>query len=113
MYVRTALVAALLAITTATASHAAATDRDRFLSRIERYAVYVGTDKVATIVDAVAKGRMACVCTETGSLSRRPGVLTVGEGADGLITFCAIPQFDADGALELAVGCQSFIPLAK
>jgi len=110
MYVRTTLITALLAV--ATASHAAS-DRDRFLDRIERYAVYVGSAKVATIVDAVPKAKMACVCTETGALARRPGLLTVGEGADGLTTFCVIPSFDESGTLELAVGCQSFVPLAR
>lgn len=112
MYVRAALIGGLLAIATATASHAA-TDRDRFLDRIERYAVYVGTAKVPTIVDAVPKAKMACVCTETGSLARRPGLLTVGEGTDGLLTFCAIPHFDENGALDQAAGCQSFVPLAR
>src|SRR5262245_4899359 len=110
MYFRTALIAALLSI--ASLGHAA-TDRDHWLKLLEKYAVFVGSDKVPTVVDAVPRAKMACVCTETGSLFRRPGLLTVGEGADGLITFCVIPLFDENGALESAAGCSTFIPLAK
>ncbi len=112
MHVRAALIAGFLAISSATASHAA-TDRDRFLDRIERYAVLVGTPKVPTIVDAVLKAKMACVCTESGSLAGRPGLLTVGEGVDGLLTFCAIPHFDESGALDSAAGCPSYVPLTR
>jgi hypothetical protein len=111
MYVRTALIAALLSI--ATLAHAAATDRDRWLKLVEKYAVRVGTPEVATVVDAVPHARMACVCTESGSLFRRPGFLVVGEDEQGLSTFCVVPTFDPSGALELAAGCTTFVPLAK
>jgi hypothetical protein len=110
MYVRTLLIAALLAI--ATSSHAG-TERDRWLTFLQKYAVQVGTDKVPTLVDAVGRAKAACVCTETGSLEHRPGFLVVAEGTEGLVATCAIPSFDLNGALEMAVGCWSFVPLAK
>jgi hypothetical protein len=110
MYVRTALIAALLSI--GTLSHAG-TDRDRWLKLLEKYAVYIGTPKTASLVDAVRYAKSACVCTQDDSLNHRPGFLTVAEGVDGLISTCAIPLFDENGALENAVGCWSFVPVAK
>ena len=110
MYARTAMIAALLSI--ATVTHAA-TDRDRWLTRLDNYAVHVGMPRDATVVDAFAHAKAACICTEEGSLFRRPGYIVVGDDADGLSTFCVVPSFDDSGALELAAGCQSFVPLAK
>jgi hypothetical protein len=110
MFLRTAMVAGLLAMTTLT--HAAS-DHDRWVDHLERYAVYVGGPDAATIVDAFSKAKSACVCTEEGSLSKRPGYITVGDGVDGLLSFCAIPLFDENGALESAVGCASYVPLVK
>ena len=109
-YVRTAMIAALLSM--ATFAHAA-TDQDRWLTRLENYAVRIGTARDATIVDAFWHAKAACICSETGSLSHRPGYVVVGEGTDGLIATCAIPVFDENGALEIAAGCQEFLPLAK
>jgi hypothetical protein len=110
MRLRTALMGGLLLIS---AVVHAATDHDRWVSRLEKYAVYVGSGRVATVLDAFAYAKAACICTEEGSLSRRPGYVTIGEGVDGLISFCVIPIFDPDGALELATGCSEFVPLAK
>ena len=110
MYVRTAVTAALLSI--AALAHAS-TDRDRWLAKLDDRAVVIGTSRDATIVDAFAHAKAACVCAEEGSLARRPGYVTVGEGADGLIAICGIPIFDENGALEGAAGCQRFYPLAK
>ena len=110
MYARTAMIAALVSI--ATLAHAS-TDRDRWLEKLDNYAVVIGTPRDATIVEAFAHAKAACVCSEEGSLDRRPGYVTVGEGVDGLITICAIPLFDENGAFEGAAGCQRFHPLAK
>ena len=110
MYVRTAVTAALISI--AALAHAA-TDRDRWLAKLDNYAVVIGTPRDATIVDAFAHAKAACICAEEGSLARRPGYVTVGEGVDGLIAICGIPIFDESGAFEGAVGCQRFYPLAK
>jgi hypothetical protein len=114
MDVRTALGAAMAfaLLAMSTLAHAG-TDRDRWLQELDKYAVRVGTPRVATIVDAVRYAKAACICTETGSLARRPGLVVVGEGVDGLLTFCAIPSFDEHGSLEMAVGCSSFVPLAR
>jgi hypothetical protein len=112
MYARMAAIAALLAL--ASFGHAdAATDRDQWVKRLQKYAVVVGTPEVATVLDAVDRAKMACVCTESGSLYRRPGLLVVGEDTEGLSTFCVIPAFDPDGALVSAAGCGSFVPMAK
>jgi hypothetical protein len=110
MYVRTALIAALLSM--ATLSHAG-TEHDHWVARLKKYAVYIGTPKAATIVDAFPYAKAACICNESGSLNHRPGYVVVGEGADGLIAYCAVPSFDENGALELAAGCASFVLLAK
>lgn len=110
MHRRIAMIAALLSI--ATLAHAA-TDRDRWLSKLDDYAVVIGTPRDATIVDAFSHAKAACICAEEGSLARRPGYVTVGEGADGLIAICGVPIFDENGAFESAVGCQRFFPLAK
>jgi hypothetical protein len=110
MSLRTAMVAGLLAITTLAN---AASDHDRWVDHLEKYAVYVGGSGASTIVDAFSKAKSACVCTEDGSLAKRPGYITVGDGADGLISFCAIPLFDDAGALWSAVGCASYVPLVK
>ncbi len=108
MSLRTALTAALLAL--ATIAHAGGTDHDRWVDHLEKYAVYVGE---GGIIEAFSKAKSACICTEEGSLSKRPGYITVGDGADGLISFCAIPLFDDLGALWTAVGCASYVPLVK
>jgi hypothetical protein len=110
MSLRTALMVAVLSVATLAN---AGTERDRWLSMLEKYAVYVGTDKVPTVVDAFARAKSACVCTEAGSLFRRPGYPVVGEGTDGLIAFCVVPIFDENGAFESAAGCSTFVPLAK
>lgn len=108
--IRTGMIVALLSIA---AVAQAATDRDRWLGKLDSYVVVVGTPRDATIVEAFAHAKAACVCAEEGSLARRPGYLTVGEGVDGLVTTCAIPIFDESGAFEGAAGCQRFDPLAK
>jgi hypothetical protein len=104
---RTALTAALLAAATLAN---AASDHDRWVANLGKYAVYVGS---GSIVEAFDKAKSACVCTEEGSLAKRPGFITIGDGVDGLISFCAIPLFDANGAYESAVGCSAYVPLVK
>ena len=111
MYTRTAMIAAAL-LSIATLAHAG-TDRDRWLTKLDNFAVQIGTPRDATVVDAFAHAKAACICTEEGSLFRRPGFFVVGEDTGGLSTFCVVPSFDETGALEMAAGCQSFIPLSK
>ena len=110
MYVRTAMIAAVLSI--ATLAHAAS-DQERWLTKLDNYAVRIGTPRDATIVDAFWHAKAACICSEESSLAQRPGYIVVGEGVDGLLTFCAVPSFDENGALDGAAGCQHFVPLAK
>jgi hypothetical protein len=110
MNVRRALIVGLLSLSTV--AHAA-TDRDRWLRRLDNYAVYVGSAKVPTVVDAFPYAKAACICTAEGSQARMPGYVTVGDGVDGLISFCVIPIFDPDGALVIATGCADWVPLSK
>jgi hypothetical protein len=63
-----------------TVAHAA-TDRARWLSKLDNYAVVIGMPRDATIVDAFAHAKPACICAEEGSLDRISGYVTVGEGA--------------------------------
>ncbi len=107
---RTMLTAALLAVATIAS---AASDHDRWVGQLQKYAVYVGSDGVPTIIDAFAKAKSACICTEEGSLQHRPGYITFGDGIGGLLGICAVPSFDEDGAFESAAGCFDFVPLVK
>jgi hypothetical protein len=111
MSLRNALTAALLAM--ATLTHAAS-DHDKWVGQLQKYAVYVGSDTVPTIVDAFSKAKSACICSsDEGALANHPGYITVGDGVDGLLTICAVPIFDSNGAFESAAGCAKFAPLVK
>jgi hypothetical protein len=110
MLLRNTLAAALLAM--ATLAHAGS-DHDKWVGQLQKYAVYVGTDTVPTIVDAFSKAKSACICTAEGSLENRPGYITFGDGIGGLLSICAVPQFDEDGVFEGAAGCSKFAPLVK